>query len=244
MRTILFLILIGRIVKKDKIFIVSKDRIWTSRLCNQLESQCIEHSLYTDESYIEATRQHQPDWIFFFHWSKKVEKDFHSNNRCVVIHTSNLPQFRGGSPLQNQIFNKVTSTQVNAIEMRDTIDSGGIYASCPISLHGSLQDIWLQIADTTSALIQECVLDRPTPQEQAGSASTYKRLKGSRIGEVLENSNSIEEVYDHIRALDGDGYGGATMDIGSHVMRFSRAKMTSTDSILCDLVIKKKCIGS
>jgi hypothetical protein len=123
--------------------------------------------------------------------------------------------------------------------MKDTIDSGGVYASYPISLHGSLQDIWLQIADTTSALIQKCLLEHPTPQEQTGASSTYKRLKGSRIGEVLENSNSIKEVYDHIRALDGDGYGGATMDIGSHILEFSRAKMTSTDSILCDLIIKK-----
>ena len=240
MRTILFLILTGKLVKKDKIFIVAKDRIWTARLCAKLLESGINPILYTDSSYREDATAHEPDWIFFFHWSKMVDREVYSNHKCVVIHTSSLPKYRGGSPLQNQIFNNVTSTMVNAIEMTESLDSGGIYASHPISLHGSLQDLWLQIADVTSSLIQECVLKNPPPQSQTGESSIYKRLKGSKLKGVLESTSSIEDVYNHIRALDADGYDPASIEIGQHTLTFSRAKMTSTSSILCDLVIKKK----
>ena len=41
--------------------------------------------------------------IFFFHWSYIVPKKIYNTYECINIHTSNLPDGKGGSPLQHQI---------------------------------------------------------------------------------------------------------------------------------------------
>ncbi len=224
---------------QETIFLVSKPSIWTSNLFNSLKRKKINVRLYTDEKYIKEISIYKPEWIFFFHWSKIVKKDIYSKNRCVVLHTSNLPKFRGGSPLQNQIFNKVHSSKVNAIVMKDPVDSGDIYASLPVSLHGSLQDIWIQISNVSCKLIFECVTNSPTPTPQAGEPTLYKRLKGSALDLVLQNSSDIMDVYDHIRGLDADGYENASIKIGNYVLSFTRAKVVSNSSLLCDITISQ-----
>ncbi|MHA1967102.1 MAG: formyltransferase family protein [Candidatus Hodarchaeales archaeon] len=221
------------------IFLVSKQSIWTNYLFQNLKHKQINVKLYTDEKYIDDLSIFKPEWVFFFHWSKIVKKKVYSQSRCVVLHTSDLPKFRGGSPLQNQIFNKIHSSRVNAIEMQESVDSGGIYASSPISLHGSLQDIWIQIAKVSSELILECITKNPTPMPQIGEPTFYKRLSGSGLEEQLQNSDNIIDVYDQIRALDADSYQNASIKIGNYMLSFNRAKVISQDELLCDVIISQ-----
>ena len=53
----------------------------------------------------------QPKIIFFIFWSKMVPLKFLSRYLCIQFHTSNLPKFRGGSPIQNQIVKGITKTR-------------------------------------------------------------------------------------------------------------------------------------
>ena len=83
-----------------KIFLISKPSLWSDQLYDRLSNfNCL---YFNDDSYANFLFQ-KPDWIFFFHWPKKVPKEIFENNKCVILHTGNLPQGRGGTPIQNQI---------------------------------------------------------------------------------------------------------------------------------------------
>ena len=94
----------------------------------------------------------KPNKIFFFHWSFIVPENIFSNYECIVIHTANLPEGRGGSPIQNQIMDSVILTHVNALRMGAELDAGDIYCQVPISLQGNLNDIWFAISMTSAKI--------------------------------------------------------------------------------------------
>lgn len=217
----------------NKIFLVSKSNLWSDRLNDLIQSNynCL---YFNNNSYLDFLSQN-PDWIFFFHWSNIVPKEVFDNNRCVVIHTGNLPKGRGGSPLQNQILDGVIESRVNAITMTEELDGGDIYCSLPITLQGSISDIWLSIADRAHELIKNCVINNPTPTKQEGEVQQYKRNKNNTLP---IDSNDIVEIHKFIQMLDGDTYPSAFLNAGNYKLEFSRSKIDG-DEILSDVKIRK-----
>ena len=219
-----------------KALILSKDNCWTRKLVRDLERH--HHKISYSSSLCEKSLKNlKPDWIFFFHWSDIVPEVIYQNYRCAVIHTGNLPQGRGGSPLQNQILEEVTSTKVNVIEMGKKIDGGGVYCSAPISLQGSITDIWLVIADVACNLIKYCMDVDPHPTPQTGECQTYKRIKNNIID--FGNRKQLTCIYNQIRMVDDPSYPNPYFDIGGFRLEFSRAELKN-DQILADVTITQK----
>tara|TARA_R110001583_G_scaffold11926_15_gene53276 strand:+ start:1094 stop:1747 length:654 start_codon:yes stop_codon:yes gene_type:complete len=216
-----------------KNLIISKDNIWTKRLVQLMPVGSIYSSICSKELIDEIC----PDWIFFFHWSDIVSKDIYENYKCAVIHTGNLPEGRGGSPIQNQILDGICNTKVNIIEMADPVDSGAIYCSHPITLQGNIKDIWLSIADVASDLILKCIEADPIPKYQIGTPKTYKRIKDNSI--KFDNTKSLSHIYDQIRMVDSEDYPNAYIEIGDYKIEFSRSKMNN-NNIITDAKITKK----
>ena len=67
-----------------------------------------------------------PEFIFFPDWSWFVPEEIIKNFNCICIHESDLPKFRGGSPLQNQIIRGVKKSKSTAFLMNEKLDSGKI----------------------------------------------------------------------------------------------------------------------
>ena len=68
--------------------------------------------------------------IFFFHWNFIVPKSIYISCECINLHTSNLPDGKGGSPIQNQIVDDVIMTKVNALQISEAgLDAGPIYCT-------------------------------------------------------------------------------------------------------------------
>jgi len=183
---------------------------------------------------------HKQDWIFFFHWSEIVESNVYKNNRCVVMHTSNLPNGRGGSPIQNQIISGVIETKVNALEMCESVDAGAIYDSRPITLQGTAFDIWLSIAAVSEKIMIDMVDNKKNTipiKQKNGTTEKYRRRNSSFIN--FNEVNSTSKIYDIIRMLDCDGYPKSKINIGGYVIEFFRASYDGSD-VLCDAKITKK----
>ena len=89
--------------------------------------------------------------------------------------------------------------------MSGDVDAGPIYCSKPVTLQGSLTDIWLAIADQTKILIRDCIINdlKPAPQESS-DINSNKRRKTASI--PVNSLSEIIEFYDHIRMLDAEGY--------------------------------------
>lgn len=220
----------------SKILIISKNTIWTQKLIDKLQKEKLNY-FYSSICSKQVIDDINPDWVFFFHWSDIVSKEIYESYKCVVLHVGNLPKNRGGSPIQNQILEGINNTKVNAIEMVDSIDGGGIYHSIPVTLQGNLTDIWLSLASTSFKLISYCIKNNPLPKPQVGTPQTYKRKKDNEI--KFGSANDLLYIYDQIRMLDDESYPNPYLDIGNFRLEFSRAKLKSHE-IITDVSIKRK----
>lgn len=165
----------------------------------------------------------KPDVLFLPHWSWLVPPEIFERVETIAFHMADLPDGRGGSPLQNQILRGMTDTQLSAFRVDAGLDTGPIYLKRPLSLRGSAQEIYLRASTLVFEMIEEILDRRPTPVPQSGEVTVFKRRTPdqSRIPEGL----TLEKLFDYIRMLDADGYPRAFLEHGSMTLTFSRASL-------------------
>jgi len=223
---------------KNNYLLASRDNSWSDALNEKLNSikNCNFDRVRTKRELKEYLQINDPQKIFFFHWSNIVAASVFDKYECIVFHTANLPEFRGGSPIQNQIVKNVTSSHVNALKMTAEVDGGPIYCSEPLTLQGTLYDVWHAISTITFSLIEK-VINHPAlkPVEQKKGGMVYNRLKNNSVPFEV---NELNTIYRFIQMLDADEYPNASLNIGNFVLYFTRAKRNK-DNILCDVKISR-----
>ena len=85
------------------------------------------------------------DIIIFIGWSWRISNSITSKYLCLGIHPSDLPEYRGGSPLQNQIIDGVYNTKVTLFSLTSKLDSGDIWMKGDLNLEGDSFDIILKL---------------------------------------------------------------------------------------------------
>ena len=70
-----------------------------------------------------------------------ISDDIVDNYICLCLHPSNLPIYRGGSPIQNQVIAGEDVSAVSIFKMRRGLDDGPIYYQEPFLLNGYLDVI-------------------------------------------------------------------------------------------------------
>jgi methionyl-tRNA formyltransferase len=93
-----------------------------------------------------AIKDFKPDIILYYGWSWIISQEMINNYKCIMLHPSPLPKFRGGSPIQNQIIQNIKESAVTLFLMDDGIDTGDIIAQEKLSLLGHLDEIFERIS--------------------------------------------------------------------------------------------------
>lgn len=157
----------------------------------------------------------KPDVFLFYGWSWMIPKSIYDSYPCLILHTSPLPKYRGGSPLQNQIIRGEKHSAVSIFQATEGIDEGAIYAQAPFSLTGSMDTIFKEIVKIglkeTKKVLYGLSNKTIKPKAQDESQMTYfKRRKPSESEITLNDfkTKTSEELYNFIRAL-GDPYPNA-----------------------------------
>jgi len=154
-----------------------------------------------------------PEFIFFPDWSWIIPEKITSNYKCVCFHESNLPKFRGGSPLQNQIIRGITKTKTTAFFMSEGIDEGDIILQRNLSLSGNINEIFLRMIENDFKIIEKIILGNYKLTKQKGRRSVFKRRKPDE-SELDSLPHSLEYFYNFIRMLD-DPYPNAFIRLGN-----------------------------
>ncbi len=179
-----------------------------------------------------------PRYIFFPHWSWKVEAEILKKFECVAFHTAPLPYGRGGSPIQNLIINGFEKSPLCALRMTSEIDAGPIYMKREISLKGSLDEILNRLAFSCEKIIIEMSHAKPSPVVQKGKPFIFRRLQEK--DNELDFNLTLKEIFDRIRMVDSSEYDKAFIKLGNYKIEFSKAKKYK-DEILAEIkIIKKK----
>lgn len=163
-----------------------------------------------------------PKFIFFPDWSWKVSKEIFQNFDCVCFHEADLPKFRGGSPLQNQIIRGIEKTKTTAFLMNERMDEGPIIMKRTLSLKGGIGEIVERMKMNDLEIIDKILSSNFTTKKQTGRSSAYKRRKPKDSEISLDHSKKY--LYDFIRMLE-DPYPNAFLNLGKHKIIFKHAKL-------------------
>lgn len=152
----------------------------------------------------DSLRDFNPDLILFYGWSWIVSEKLLNDYKCLMLHPSPLPKYRGGSPIQNQIIDGKKKSKVSIFIMNSEIDSGAIISQGDISLEGTLDNIFEQIENVGIKLTLEIIKNRFKAKPQNHNEATYfKRRKKADSEITLEEltNKSSEFLYNKIRML-------------------------------------------
>ncbi len=159
------------------------------------------------EELEEKTSNRHYDIIFFVGWSWMIKKELIQSSKCICMHPSPLPKYRGGSPIQNQIINGEKESAVTFFIMDEKMDHGNILWQEKLSLSGNLDCIFRDMSSLTRSGITH-ILNSPNnegKEQDHNEATIYKRRKpeDSEIKPEDFYASTAEELYNKIRCLQG-----------------------------------------
>lgn len=165
----------------------------------------------TQKEFIQKTAFYSPkqiEVIVFCGWSWLIDKEILNKFLCVGIHPSDLPLYRGGSPLQHQIIEGLDSTNITLMTLAEgKVDAGEIWDKEPMSLQGnSMSEIFRSLADSSIRLLERFFknfgLTEPHAQNLSmGSYYNRRKPEESEITRQMLAQYSAKQLYDFIRAL-------------------------------------------
>ena len=148
----------------------------------------------------------KPDYILYYGWSWIIPENIINNYKCIMLHPSSLPKYRGGSPIQNQIIAGEKISAVTLFLMNNEMDSGGIIAQKEFALSGTLASILSRISKIGYELTLNYLINRKkistTPQDE--SEATYcKRRRPNQSEITIEEltTKPAEYIYNKISCL-------------------------------------------
>src|SRR3989344_2560318 len=148
----------------------------------------------TQKEFNKKIKYINPALIFFVGWSWIVEKNIVNKYKCVCLHPSSLPKYRGGSPLQHQIINDEKESAVTFFVMNEFIDKGPIIWQEKFPLEGDLDEIYFRIAQKGKKGISIIINEYLTK-------GIIKRKPQSEIKVSDFRKCTARQLYNKIRAL-------------------------------------------
>ena len=158
------------------------------------------------------------DCVVLVGWSWIIEETYLQKYMFVGMHPSDLPNYRGGSPIQHQIIDGLSETKISLMSISATgIDAGDIWEKEYWDLSGATMDVILgNLSLATSKVLIRFFenFGNIVPQKQdLSNSKVYKRRKpidSKMTWNELKEMN-LEEIYNFIRALS-DPYPNAYVE--------------------------------
>ena len=188
-------------------------RSWAIDIYNKLKKNKKNKILILNKKKLNEKKilKFNPHFILFYGWSWKVSDKLIKTNKCIMLHPSKLPKFRGGSPIQNQIIRGVRLSAVTLFRMNNKIDQGNILLQKKLSLDGSIKDIFNRISTIGFKLTKKLISGNFKEKKQPDNKiKIYKRRKPEESEITLKElkNKNVKYLFNKIRML-GDPYPNA-----------------------------------
>lgn len=178
-----------------------------SDLARQYGVPVYQHSDINSDQNISQIRRTEPEIIYVIGWPRLVKRAILNlpRNGCVGIHSSLLPKYRGGAPVNWGLINGETEWGVTLMYLEDGPDTGDIIAQerFQISVEDTCKTVYEKATTASIQLLREFVplLARGTaprtPQDDS-QATLYPQRKPHQ-GEINWNRTAWQ-LYNWIRA--------------------------------------------
>lgn len=149
------------------------------------------------------------DFLFLVSCHQIVGSAFREQFRhSLVLHASPLPRGRGMSPHVWQILEGAAELTVTLLKAEDALDSGDIWASVKVPLHGAelYDELHTLLFDSELKLMTWALdhCDSSSPTSQQGNPTYYRRRspEDSRV----DPARPLAEAFDLLRVADPARY--------------------------------------
>lgn len=190
-------------------------RDWALKAIEKLSKSCaieVLDIIKTEEEYKTKVISYPDgyvDCIVLLGWSWLIKDDTLLRFLCVGMHPSDLPKFRGGSPIQHQIIAGLDRTKISLMNISlDGIDVGDIWLKEDWDLSGSTMNAILSDLSSSSFRLLKNFFENYKnlrPEKQDLSRGTYfKRRKPENSKFTWEQFSEmkLKDIYNLIRALE------------------------------------------
>ena len=183
-------------------------RDWALNIYDQLQHEFPEYKFLMQLSKKDFSEiqieQFKPDLILFYGWSDMITSKLIKSGKCLMLHPSPLPKYRGGSPIQNQIINGDIHSAVTIFLMDNGIDTGPIARQKYLSLEGTLQEIFQRIEFIGLELTRDIFTHGLNVTDQNDEDATHCRRRSPEQSEITKEELekcSAEYLHNKIRML-------------------------------------------
>jgi len=178
-------------------------------ILNRYKDQVDIELIKTQDEFEDSIKKSNPSLVFFIGWSWIIDKSIVNKYKCICLHPSPLPKYRGGSPIQHQIIHGEKESGVTLFIMNEFIDKGPILWQESFSLDGDLNDIFNRIIEKGKEGVSEIIRLKLNGEALEGklqndNESTYFQRRTPDQSEIklLDLSeNTAEEIHNKIRSL-------------------------------------------
>lgn len=160
-------------------------------------------------NFLDQNKDNPNLCLIFAGWSQIIKSEIINNYLCICLHPSDLPLFRGGSPIQNQKINGIKKSKLTAFKMTNLIDDGPIIYKADISLEGHMNEIFHSLQLATIEIIQKIKENNDElflmgVSQDESKATTYKRRKPDESEITIDDLTSLssESLYQKICSLE------------------------------------------
>lgn len=149
-----------------------------------------------DEESFQTISKLKPDVILVVAYGKILPKKILSFTKCLNIHGSVLPKYRGASPMHEMILNDDKIYGVSVIQLQEKLDSGDILGISAFKSEKSfnLESLMLKLAEMGSKLaikvLKNLEVLEPLKQHQADATYCKKIFKNQGLVD-FEDARSI-----------------------------------------------------
>ena len=184
-------------------------REWALSAFSKFKSYPVMKSMDNLNAFLNDYDQKEKLCLIFLGWSEMIQNDIIKNHICICLHPSDLPKYRGGSPIQHQKINGIKKTKLTAFRMDNGIDSGPIIYKTDISIDGHMNDIFNSLSIASAKIINKIIMNKDinflNGEPQRDEEATFYRRRKPKDSEItideLVNSTA-EELYNKICSLE------------------------------------------
>lgn len=166
-------------------------------------------TLRTDEAY-ENIKALAPDLIIVAAYGKIIPENILAlpKFQCLNVHPSDLPKYRGASPLQYTIWHHEKETKTTIMVMEPTLDTGPIvaqsepYLLAPQETYVTLEEIMAQkSAELLQTVLEPWCQRKLNGLAQAHELASYTKILSKEDGQINWQQSALA-IDCQIRALN------------------------------------------
>lgn len=144
-----------------------------------------------------------PDMVVVISYGAILRDNVLNSAPCINIHPSDLPKYRGASPIRSAIYNGDAQSAVCLMDVTSELDAGDVHMRVPFEIGSddTNEIIENRVAEIGANMLRE-YLNNPMaypPVSQSGTPTFTRKFTGA--DEIIDWKKSPRDIHNQVRAL-------------------------------------------